>query len=67
VSVSNDIYINSLKLFIIQPKNLDDCDKTKEDEVSRTRSTNARSEKLIEDSSCKIFRSHRTWGDLVIE
>jgi hypothetical protein len=35
--------------------------------MSRKRNTHARSEKLIEYFSCKIFRSHRTWADLAIE
>lgn len=55
MSVSNNIYINSQKLFVIQPKNRDDCDKAKEDEMSRTRSTHAGSEKLIEDFGCKYL------------
>jgi len=49
MSVSSNIYINSETLFIIRPKNRDDCDKTKEDEMSRTRSTHSRSEGF----SCK--------------
>ena len=67
MSVSNNIYIKSQKLFIIQSKNRDDCDKAKEVEMSRTRSTHVISEKRREDISYKIFKSHRTWGDLAID
>jgi hypothetical protein len=66
VSVPNNIYINGQKLFIVQTKNRDDCDKNKEDEMSRTRSMHARSETFIEDFSCEILRSHVIWGDVAI-